>query len=79
MKFNGNNEVSSIIFFQTFDLNDKGKKSALASVNKVKMFSSDLLTPRASVEVGTKRWKTVFETPAGCHEAQVKNSKVNIN
>ncbi|XP_068732159.1 von Willebrand factor A domain-containing protein 8-like [Montipora capricornis] len=60
---------------KTFDLNDKGKKSALASVNKVKMFSSDLLTPRASVEVGTKRWKTVFETPAGCDQAQVKNSK----
>ena len=62
-------------FFQTFDLNDKGNKPALSSVSKVNTFCTESLMPRALVEIGIKRWTTVFETPAGSEGAHVKHRK----
>ncbi|XP_074632889.1 von Willebrand factor A domain-containing protein 8-like isoform X1 [Acropora palmata] len=60
---------------KTFNLNDRGNKLALRSVSKVNTFSTESLMPRALVEIGIKKWTTVFETPAGSERAHVKHSK----
>ena len=62
-------------FFKTFNLSDRGNKPALSSVSKVNTFSTESLMPRALVEIGIKKWTTVFETPAGSERAHVKHSK----
>ena len=62
-------------FLKTFNLNDRGNKPALSSVSKVNTFSTESLMPRALVEIGIKKWTTVFETPAGSERAHVKHSK----
>ena len=66
-----------IFFLQTFNLNDRGKNSLLASVSKINKFNSESLAPMASVEIGTKKWNAVFETPAGSEATHVKKSKTN--
>ena len=66
-----------IFFLQTFNLNDRGKDSLFASVNKIDKFSSESLAPMASVNIGTKRWNAVFETPAGSDATHVKKNKTN--
>ena len=60
---------------QTFNLNDREKKSLLASVGTINKFTAECSVPMASVEIGTKKWNTVFKTPAGSDAAYMKKGK----
>ena len=45
----------------------------LTSVGKINKFHTESSVPMATVEIGTKRWNTVFETPAGREATHMKD------
>ena len=63
-----------VFLLQTFNLNDRGKKSLLTSVGRINKFSTESSVRMASVEIGTKRWNTVFETPAGSDTSHARKT-----
>lgn len=65
----------SYFLLQTFNLNDRSNKSLLTSVSSIKKFTADSSVPMASVEIKTKKWNSVFQTPAGSEANYIKKNR----
>ena len=65
----------SYFLLQTFNLNDRSNKSLLTSVNSINKFTADSSVPMASVEIKTKKWNSVFQTPAGSEANYIKKNR----
>ena len=46
----------------------------LTSVNSINKFTTDSSVPMASVEIKTKKWNSVFQTPAGSEANYIKKN-----
>jgi len=61
---------------QTFNLDDrKTKKSLSTSVGRINKISTESSVSKASVELVTGKWNTVFETHAGNDMTRIKENK----
>ena len=47
----------------------------LTSVNSIEKFTADSSVPMASVEIKTKKWNSVFQTPAGSEANYIKKNR----
>ena len=47
----------------------------LTSVNSINKFTADSSLPMASVEIKTKKWNSVFQTPAGSEANYIKKNR----
>lgn len=61
---------------QTFNLDDrKTKKSLSTSVGRINKISTESSVSKASVELVTGKWNTVFDTHAGNEATHIKKNK----
>ena len=65
----------SYFLLQTFNLNDRSKKSLLTSVGSINKFTADSSVPVASVEIKTKKWNSAFQTSAGSEANYIKKNR----
>ena len=66
----------SLFPLQTFNLDDrKTKKPFSTSVGRINKISTESSVSKASVELVTGKWNTVFETHAGIDTTRIKKNK----
>ena len=65
-----------LFYLQTFNLDDrKNKKSISTSVGRISKINTETSVSKASVELVTGKWNTVFETHAGNDMTHIKKNK----